>query len=186
MLAANAAGPAFAVNSFAAGDRTASAVAMDAGRDDVAAWQSVALDGDESGNTNVYGQRYDGLGRTVGGESRVNTTTGMNRSLIDGQYMLTIAGAGVTGDDLSLDGTPGGDKTFAAHRLFEDGDGDVGLQDLSACSTVTFGVQGQPGSIVNPAFDSDKDGDVDLLDLNRFVQRLFTSGYTPDRPCDTV
>jgi hypothetical protein len=33
--------------------------------------------------------------------------------------------------------------------------------------------------VYNPAFDFAADGDVDLLDLGQFVQRLFTSGYTP-------
>ncbi|HEY1377964.1 MAG TPA: dockerin type I domain-containing protein, partial [Gemmataceae bacterium] len=132
----------------------------------------------------------DAQGRTVvvltfsGQFAETNTATGVNPSLVDGKYTLTINSAAVTGAggvalDGNNDGTSGGDYTLATHRLFGDvdGDGDVDLLDLNPLVPALFGVVGQPN--YNPAFDFEGDGDVDLLDLNQFVQRLFLSGYTP-------
>ncbi|HEY1377481.1 MAG TPA: right-handed parallel beta-helix repeat-containing protein [Gemmataceae bacterium] len=132
----------------------------------------------------------DAQGRTVvkltfsGPFTESNTVAGINPSLIDGLYTLTVFGAAVTGaDGVALDGDgdglAGGDKVFATHRLFGDvdGDGDVDLLDLNSLVPALFGTVGQPA--YNPAFDFEGDGDVDLLDLNQFVQRLFLSGYTP-------
>ncbi|HEY1377735.1 MAG TPA: right-handed parallel beta-helix repeat-containing protein [Gemmataceae bacterium] len=128
----------------------------------------------------------DAQGRTVvtltfsGPFTEANTAAGANPSLIDGLYTLTVNAAAVTdaalgwGLDGDGDGTPGGNTTFATHRLFGDidGDKDVDLLDLNPLVPALFGVVGQPN--YNPAFDFDGDGDVDLLDLNQFVQRLFT------------
>ncbi|HEY1379509.1 MAG TPA: right-handed parallel beta-helix repeat-containing protein, partial [Gemmataceae bacterium] len=133
----------------------------------------------------------DAQGRTVvtltfsGPFTEANTAAGVNPSLIDGVYTLTISAAAVTDAALgwALDGdgngTPGGDRVFATHRLFgdADGDGDVDLLDLNSLVPALFGTVGQPA--YNPAFDFDGDGDVDLLDLNQFVSRMFLSGYTP-------
>jgi hypothetical protein len=49
--------------------------------------------------------------------------------------------------------------------------------DLNPLVPALFGVVGQPNYV--PGFDFEGDGDVDLLDLNQFVQRLFFSGYNP-------
>ncbi|HEY1379060.1 MAG TPA: Ig-like domain repeat protein, partial [Gemmataceae bacterium] len=132
----------------------------------------------------------DAQGRTVvtltfsGPFTESNTAAGVNPSLIDGIYTLTVLSGNVTGaNGLALDGNndgiAGGDFALATHRLFGDvdGDGDVDLLDLNPLVPALFGVFPQPN--YNPAFDFEGDGDVDLLDLNQFVQRLFLSGYTP-------
>src|SRR5262249_37637564 len=132
----------------------------------------------------------DAQGRTVvtlafsGPLTESNTAAGVNPSLIDGIYTLTIKAAAVTGPNgLALDGdndgAPGGNYALSTHRLFGDvdGDGDVDLLDLGQLVGALFSTQGQPA--YNPAFDFEGDGDVDLLDLSQFVSRLFLTGYTP-------
>jgi len=132
----------------------------------------------------------DAQGRTVvtlkfsGPFAETGTAAGVNPSLVDGIYALTILGSAVTGaNGLALDGdgngTPGGNYALSTHRLFgdSDGDGDVDLSDLTAFGGALFSVQ--PGPAYNPAFDFDGDGDVDLADLTAFGNRLFLTGYVP-------
>jgi len=134
----------------------------------------------------------DGQGRTVvtlkfsGAFAETGTAAGVNPSLVDGTYALTIFGNNVTGAggvalDGDANGTAGGNFALATHRLFGDGDGDgdVDLADLSAFGTTLFSVPGQPGPAYTPAFDFDGDGDVDLADLTAFGNRLFLTGYVP-------
>src|SRR5205823_2343771 len=77
----------------------------------------------------------DAQGRTVvtltfsGPFTEANTAAGVNKSLIDGLYTLTVFGASVTSPGgVNLDGdnngTPGGNNLTNTHRLFGDVDGD--------------------------------------------------------------
>ncbi|HEY1376238.1 MAG TPA: choice-of-anchor Q domain-containing protein [Gemmataceae bacterium] len=170
-----------------------SAVNFTGGNDNAAAAFQLARTGPTGATGNVgltATVSTDGSGRTVvkltfsGAFTESNTAAGVDRSLIDGKYTLTINSAAVTGAggvalDGDANGTPGGDYTLATHRLFGDidGDGDVDLLDLNPLVPALFATQGQPN--YNQGFDFEGDGDVDLLDLNQFVQRLFLSGYTP-------
>jgi hypothetical protein len=107
------------------------------------------------------------------------TAAGVNPSLIDGLYTLTVFGNLVTGPgghnlDGDDDGTAGGDKTFNLHRLFGDvdGDRDVDLDDIFPfLQAAAFA---SPLSPQQAAFDFEGDGDVDLDDIfSFFVPRLF-------------
>jgi hypothetical protein len=71
-VAGGAFGSEFAVNVFTFGDQTNPAIAMSAGGDFVAAWDSYGEDGDGRG---VFARRYDASGVPRGGEFQVNTTT---------------------------------------------------------------------------------------------------------------
>src|SRR5207249_635525 len=131
-------------------------------------------------STNAQGQTVVTL--TFSGPlTESNTFAGANKSLIDGNYTLTVFGASITGaEGLALDGdnngTAGGNNVTATHRLFGDvdGDKDVDLSDLfPAMANTLFSVVGQPGPVYNPALDFEGDGDVDLDDLFFFGNRLF-------------
>ena len=61
------------VNTYTTGNQTEPSVAMDADGDYVIVWASQGQDPD--GSWGIYGQRFNSLGSTVGGEFRVNTNT---------------------------------------------------------------------------------------------------------------
>lgn len=96
-------------------------------------------------------------------------------SLADGRYTLRIIGSRIQTGGVALDGdgngTAGGDRISAFHRLYGDmnGDGDVDGSDLVAFVPVVFNA-----SNYLAALDFDNDGDVDGTDLSYFVSRLFT------------
>ena len=69
----------FKVNTNTSGRQIAPAVAMDGGGDFVIAWTGYNTDGGAS-DYNVYAQRYNAAGSTVGSEFRVNSyTTNLQR-----------------------------------------------------------------------------------------------------------
>ena len=61
------------VNTTTVGDQLECAVAMDADGDFVVVWAGEGQDLDESWG--IYGQRFDSMGRTIGGEFQINSTT---------------------------------------------------------------------------------------------------------------
>ncbi|HEY1380535.1 MAG TPA: dockerin type I domain-containing protein [Gemmataceae bacterium] len=127
----------------------------------------------------------DGQGRTVvvltfSGQFTDGAAPGVDPSLIDGLYTLTVFSNKVTGAnglalDGDFDGNAGGDYSpmSAIHRLFGDGNGDedTDLLDLSAFVAAYNTTLGNPN--YNRAFDFDGDGDVDSADLSQLVSRLF-------------
>ncbi len=130
----------------------------------------------------------DAQGRTVvtltfsGQFTESNTAAGVNPSLIDGLYTLTVFGGQVTGPggvslDGDGDGAPGGDRVVNFHRLFGDYNGDrtVDPADIFPyLQTALFTSVGQPGYLA--AFDFDGNGVIDPADLFPYLQqRLFTS-----------
>ncbi|MEM6784506.1 MAG: hypothetical protein AAF624_12320, partial [Bacteroidota bacterium] len=70
--AAASSGSEFLVNTFTTGGQGSPAVASDADGDVVVVWTS---DGQEGSGANLYAQRYDAGGNTVGAEFRVNSFT---------------------------------------------------------------------------------------------------------------
>src|SRR5262249_56751936 len=104
------------VNTTAAGDQTAPAVAADALGNFVIVWQSAGQDGDGWG---VYGQRFAADGTPLGGEFQVNTTAAGDQRDPDvavdaaGNFVVTWSswgqdgdGWGVYGQRFAADGTP--------------------------------------------------------------------------------
>ncbi|NLF07499.1 MAG: hypothetical protein GX594_05900, partial [Pirellulaceae bacterium] len=61
------------VNTYTIGDQLECAVAMDADGDFVVVWASEGQDMD--GSWGIYGQRFDSMGRFVGGEFQINSNT---------------------------------------------------------------------------------------------------------------
>ncbi|MBN1394651.1 MAG: trypsin-like serine protease, partial [Pirellulales bacterium] len=59
------------VNTYTVGDQLECAVAMDADGDFVVVWSSEAQDLD--GSWGIYGQRFDSMGRAIGGEFQINS-----------------------------------------------------------------------------------------------------------------
>ncbi len=98
----NKLGTEFQVNTYTTGNQTYPAVAMNAGREFVVAWQSFGQDGSDYG---IIARRYDGTGTPVTGEIAVNTyTTGrqsdpavaMDRS---GNFVVEWVGLGQDGNN---------------------------------------------------------------------------------------
>jgi hypothetical protein len=67
------AGEPFQVNTTTGNMHSAAAVASDDAGNSIVTWQSFEQDGSDWG---IFAQRYDSLGRRLGGEFRVNSTTG--------------------------------------------------------------------------------------------------------------
>ncbi len=130
----------------------------------------------------------DAEGRTVvvltfsGAETVQETPTGVNPSLIDGWYRLTVFGAAVTGSNgLALDGdgdrVAGGNRVDYEFRLYGDYNADrvVDPADIfPALQDTLFATSADPN--FDPAFDWDGNGVVDPADLFPYIQqRLFVS-----------
>jgi hypothetical protein len=95
---------------------------------------------------------------------------GTAKSLIDGNYTLTLVASKIQSASGNLDGngdgTPGGDLVFLTHRLFGDADGD---RDADANDFAAFRlVFGGPSF----AFDYDGDGNANAADFNQFRLRF--------------
>jgi len=96
---------------------------------------------------------------------------GKPRSLIDGNYVLTIAADKIQSQYGPLDGNGDGvvadDLSFGLHRLFGDGNGDrrVDSQDMLLLRQ-TFGTG------LNLAFDYNGDGNVSSCDFTEFRKRF--------------
>lgn len=69
-------GAEFQVNTTTAGSQSLPAIASDSAGNLVVVWEDPSLDGSGRG---VFGQRYDSLGNTIGGEFQVNTTATANQ-----------------------------------------------------------------------------------------------------------
>lgn len=80
--AGNALGGEFQVNTQSFSSQRYATVAMDAAGNFLVTWSGFVFDGS---GWNVYGQRYDAAGNTLGGEFQVNTYAG------DGQLWSTVA-----------------------------------------------------------------------------------------------
>jgi hypothetical protein len=102
--AGNKVGTELQVNTYTTGHQTLPAVAMNAGREFVVAWESYGQDGD---NYAVLARRYDATGAPVTGEIAVNTyTTGFQ-----GQPVVAMDRTGnflVVWDSVGQDGAFGG------------------------------------------------------------------------------
>ena len=86
----NAIGGNFLVNSTTANNQEAASVTMNASGQFVIVWRS-----NQSGNYDIYGQRYDASGASLGAEFRVNTTTAGDQNhadvaiAADGSFIVT-------------------------------------------------------------------------------------------------
>ncbi len=118
----NLLGGEFQVNSYTTGEQSLPDVAMDAGGDFVAVWQSDPSLGMDPSGSNIWGQRYASDGNPLGGEFQVNSyTTSFQGSPAvaadaDGDFVVVWEGYGSVGTDdseesiqgqrYSSDGTP--------------------------------------------------------------------------------
>lgn len=102
-------GDEFRINTFTAGDQWAPAVAVDGDGNVVLVWESGGQDGSGGG---IFAQRYDGTGRPLGGEFRVNGTT-------DGPQRAPLACAAPAGDFVVVwngEGQDGGGRGVFGRR----------------------------------------------------------------------
>lgn len=81
-------GGAFQVNNYQTNNQLAPAVAMDADGNFVVVWASFGQDGNGYG---VFGQRFNALGGTEGGEFQVNVVTNGDQGAISGTRELDVA-----------------------------------------------------------------------------------------------
>jgi hypothetical protein len=139
----NALGGEFRVNTTTLGDQMYSTVAMDAVGNFVVTWSSNGQDGSGWG---IYARRYDANGNALGGEFRVNTTTGG-----DQEYSaVAMNGAGnfvVTWSSYGQDGSGWG---VYAQRYDANGNA---LGGEFRVNTTTLGDQEYSSVAMDPAGD---------------------------------
>ena len=84
--------------------------------------------------------------------------------------MLTILGNQIRTGGVFLDGdgngAAGGNRSIKFHRLFGDSNGDGVVNETD------YGAAKRALSVFNPAFDFDNDGDVDMIDFNKFKSQM--------------
>jgi hypothetical protein len=107
LIVAGPVGAEFQINSFTAGFQVSPTVTVAADSGFVMAWQSFNQDGDQSG---IFGQRYNALNRTVGGEFQVNSyTTGAQvgpaiAGDVDGDFVVVWTSDDQDGSDTGIFG----------------------------------------------------------------------------------
>jgi hypothetical protein len=134
------------VNKNQAGYQSYPSVAMDPAGNYLVAWQ--ALNADGSG-PDVYARRFTSIGKPLGGETRVNTTTGGNSSgyaqapavaaNASGQYIvLWVYGSGSSYGIYGQRYKASGDKLGTEFRL----DAPIGSADEVMSTSVSYDAQG--------------------------------------------
>jgi hypothetical protein len=157
------------VNTYTTGSQGSPAVAMDAGGDFVAIWQSYGQDGDSDG---IFGQHFTSDGVIVGSEFQVNTYT-------TGSQIESAVAASASGDFVvawQSSGQDGDGYGIFAQRFASDG---AVIGSEFQVNTYTTGDQQLPAAAMNAygdfivAWSSDgQDGDGDGI----FAQRYSSSG----------
>ncbi len=140
------------VNTTTTGSQTHATIAMDADGDFVVVWAS-----QNAGNWDIYGQRFDSMGRKLGGEFRVNTSTTGDQVTpavaMDsfGNFVVTWA---------SGDGSFNYNNNIYAQAF--DGNGNRISNEVRVNTENTTGFNGRPNTTVsNPV--------VAISDTGRFV-----------------